>query len=198
MTLTATVRNDGLAATAGGFVVRFYRGDVLTGTVIGEASVAGSLGYQATAAATLVWPAASGLVTITAVLDPQGVVTETNKGNNVASLLLGEIPAPAGLTVAGHAIDHSATLVWTPSPVSGIVRYRIYRAAGAAGPFHLVGLAGGPAYVDSLLSYGQTYYYRVAAEDGAGVVSPAGNVASATVPWPHRLYLPVQLVSHIP
>ena len=88
--------------------------------MLGETTTAGSLGYQMTATAHLVWPAAPGLVTITAVIDPQGVVSETNKGNNAASLLLGEMPAPSGLSAAGHAADRSVTLLWTPPGVAGV------------------------------------------------------------------------------
>ncbi|MEN3356580.1 MAG: hypothetical protein V7637_562 [Mycobacteriales bacterium] len=88
--------------------------------------------------------------------------------------------APTGLTAIGST--GAATLSWTAATDNlSVTGYRVYRSttAGftpAAG--NQVGTPTGTGYVDSGLAAG-TYYYRVAAVDGAGNVGPASGEASA-------------------
>jgi hypothetical protein len=191
VTATATVRNDGLGTAAGGFAVRFYRGDPADGVALGDGTVSSSLAYQVTATVSVSWVATGGLVDVTAQVDAASAVAESNEGNNMLSARLGIVATPKVLAAAGHREGRGITLTWLPSATSGIVRYRVYRAAGQAGTYALVGLATGVVFVDDLLSNGVTYRYKVAAEDAYGVVSPLSDVVWATPPWPQTIHLPL-------
>jgi subtilase family serine protease len=77
-TLTATVANVG-TANAGGIVVRFMEGTQVLGT-----SAAIGLGAGASAQVSISWPGTNprGTHTITAIVDPDNWVSESNEGNN--------------------------------------------------------------------------------------------------------------------
>ena len=63
------------------------------------------------------------------------------------------------------------------------MRYDVYRSTTSGftpGSVNLIGQPTDTGYSDTGLSAG-TYYYRVAAEDGAGHTGPASNEAPATV-----------------
>ena len=88
--------------------------------------------------------------------------------------------APAGLSaVAGVS---SATLSWTAPSFDGgspITGYRIYRGTSAGGEAFLQSVGNVTSFVDSGLTNGSTYYYKVSAENsnGEGALS---NEAAAT------------------
>jgi Concanavalin A-like lectin/glucanases superfamily/Domain of unknown function (DUF1929)/Bacterial Ig domain/Purple acid Phosphatase, N-terminal domain len=88
--------------------------------------------------------------------------------------------APASLTAAGGT--GAAALVWTAATDNlSVTGYRVYRSATAGftpAAANQVGTATGTTYTDTGVTAG-TWYYRVAAVDGAGNVGPASPEASA-------------------
>lgn len=89
--------------------------------------------------------------------------------------------APGSLAATGST--GAATLSWTAATDNiGVTRYDIHRSTTAGftpSAANKVGSSTSLGYVDSGLANG-TYYYRVAAADAAGNLSPASNEASAT------------------
>ncbi len=88
---------------------------------------------------------------------------------------------PTGLAISAQAT--AVTLTW--QPVSSASGYLLSRAAAQAGPFSLVTASAltGTTYVDTAVVSGSTYWYEVAAENGAGSSADSAPV-SATVPLP--------------
>jgi hypothetical protein len=90
--------------------------------------------------------------------------------------------APTGLRVTGGPA--TANLAWTPATDDkAVTGYRIYRSATAdvaPTPANQVATSTGPSYADSGLAAG-TYYYRVAAVDGAQNAGPTSNEVSLTI-----------------
>ena len=90
--------------------------------------------------------------------------------------------APGTLNATGSL--GQAALTWGAATDNVIVaRYNVYRSTTSGftpSAANRVAQPTGTSYVDSGLAAG-TYYYRVAAEDAAGNVGPAGNEASAAV-----------------
>ena len=117
------------------------------------------------------------------------VQAEDGAGNlsaasNEASAIVGDTSpptAPGTLTATGAV--GKATLAWgAASDNVGVVKYDLYR--GTVSGFtptvaNRIAQPAGTSYVDTTTA--GTYYYKVAAEDGAGNIGPASNEASATV-----------------
>ena len=88
---------------------------------------------------------------------------------------------PTGLTATPG--DGQVTLAWTPSPASDVVEHVVLRATRAGGPYTApvtVRGRGGSGGVDTGLTNGTTYYYRVYAVDAAGNESKRSSEVSAT------------------
>jgi hypothetical protein len=78
--------------------------------------------------------------------------------------------------------QHSVALSWDAN-TPGVQGYYVYRAAHTGGPYSQIsGLQGAPAYIDSAVSSGQTYYYVVTALGTNFVESGYSNEAVAIVP----------------
>jgi fibronectin type 3 domain-containing protein len=86
-------------------------------------------------------------------------------------------PSPTGLSAT--AASAQVTLSWTAS--SGATSYNIYRATAAGGEGSTAIATGitTTSYVNTGLTNGTTYYYKVAAVNGGGT-STQSNEASAT------------------
>ena len=86
---------------------------------------------------------------------------------------------PGHLTALGSATQ--ITLLWNPSLDDvGVSGYRVERCQGAGcASFSQLAVTAGPGYVDSVLSTGATYRYRVRAADAAGNVSAYSKVVTA-------------------
>jgi hypothetical protein len=81
--------------------------------------------------------------------------------------------------------QHSVALFWTDT-ASWVVGYNIYRGAAVGGPFTKINSAldSTPAYTDSSILAGQTYYYLATAVDGSGAESAYSNEVQAVIPTP--------------
>ena len=88
---------------------------------------------------------------------------------------------PAAPTLSAHAGDGQVALTW--SAVGGAQSYTVYRGTASNGEGVLVSNVGSPSYVDTAVTNGTTYYYKVTATNinGEGVASnevcasPAAN-----------------------
>ena len=95
------------------------------------------------------------------------------------------IPPSAPGTLSTSVSGNSVALAWAPATDagSGVLRYRVYRSTTSGftpSATSQIATPTGASYSDACLSAG-TYYYRVAAEDGAGNVGPVTNEAAGTV-----------------
>jgi fibronectin type 3 domain-containing protein len=84
-------------------------------------------------------------------------------------------------TTAGTTA-HSVQLNWNASSSSGVSGYRIYRSTISGGYYALLSSPSGPSFTDTSVQSGSTYYYVVAALNGAGQQSPYSNQVTAAVP----------------
>lgn len=82
------------------------------------------------------------------------------------------------------AKKHTVALNWTPSKTPG-VRYNVYRAYTSHGPYTKLTVSpqNAPAYIDSTVIAGQTYYYVATAVNSSGE-SSYSNEAKAVLPYP--------------
>ena len=90
-------------------------------------------------------------------------------------------PVPMAPLLALVAVDAgSVSLAWTPALEGPVpVIYSLRRASAGGGPYSQVVVTGGLDYTDSELDPEETYYYVVAAVDGAGNESEPSNEVSA-------------------
>jgi hypothetical protein len=127
--------------------------------------------------------AAGQSVQVTLTFSPQtsgaasGVLSlASNASNNPTQNLSGVGVAPAA---------HSVALSWTDNG-SGVVGYNVYRGGVSGGPYAKINSAldATPAYSDTSVAAGQTYYYVTTAVDQGGGESGYSNEAQSTVPSP--------------
>lgn len=88
---------------------------------------------------------------------------------------LGAPPIPANL--AGIAGNGQAVLTWNPS--EGATHYNLKRSLVSSGPYDVVAGPNVPAYTDTGLTNGTTYYYVVSADGPLGE-SGNSNVVAVT------------------
>ena len=87
--------------------------------------------------------------------------------------------APASLTATPN-VDR-VELAWQAATDNvGVTSYRVSRSVTPGAGFAPVMTTGSTAWTDRSVAAGTTYYYRVAAQDGASNFSPESNEASAT------------------
>ncbi len=127
--------------------------------------------------------AAGQSVPVTMTFSPQssgsasGVLTVASNGSNSPTQTL------SGVGVAPP--QHSVSLSWTDTN-SGIAGYNVYRGNSAGGPFTQInsGLDATPAYSDTSVAAGQTYYYVATAVNESGAESAYSNEVEGAVPSP--------------
>lgn len=105
------------------------------------------------------------------------VLSVTSNAANAAAQTLN------GVGVA--ATPHSVSLSWTDAD-AGVVGYNVYRGSVSGGPYAQINsaLESTPAYSDSSVTAGQTYYYVTTAVDGSGAESGYSNEAEGVIPTP--------------
>jgi hypothetical protein len=85
-------------------------------------------------------------------------------------------PGPCGLESENHHSQRRVELAW--DPVAGAASYGVLRSTVSGGPYELLTTTDVPAYTDTAVADGVTYYYVVAAVDVAGNESdPSAEVA---------------------
>ncbi len=119
------------------------------------------------------------------------VVAEDAAGNlstpssEVSASVADSTPPSAPTSLAASVLGANVSLSWNPSNDNiGVLRYDLYRgtsAGFAASAANRIAQPTGTAYSDNGLAAG-SYYYKVAAEDAAGNLSPVSNEVVATIP----------------
>jgi len=84
---------------------------------------------------------------------------------------------PTGVTATANSTS-SITVSWRS--VTGATMYYIYRSATADGTYTQVGTSATTLYINTGLSPGTRYYYRVAAYNGGGISSQSGFDSAKT------------------
>ncbi|MDR0706714.1 MAG: fibronectin type III domain-containing protein [Treponema sp.] len=104
--------------------------------------------------------------------------------------------APANVTAVAQST--SGILVSWDS-VSGAASYKVYRGGSADGEYTLAGSPTEPAYTDTELSMGTTYYYKVSAvtSGGEGPLSSAVSTATSVPGAPVNVTAATQWTSGI-
>ncbi len=74
----------------------------------------------------------------------------------------------------------AADLSWSASTGETSISYDIYRSTTESGTYTLVGNSSGTTYTDDNLSLGNTYYYKVAAENDIGTSAQSSDVSVTT------------------
>ncbi|MEQ1932571.1 MAG: fibronectin type III domain-containing protein [Fimbriimonadaceae bacterium] len=87
---------------------------------------------------------------------------------------LGAPSIPTGVT--GVPGNGEATLAWNPS--NGATHYNVKRSLAIGGPFAVIAGPNVPAFTDTGLTNGTTYYYVISADS---VVGESGNSAVVAV-----------------
>lgn len=100
-----------------------------------------------------------------------------DKPSNVASVTTGGYPGPFTLTTT--VTNGTVALEWTPSTRAN--QYYVFRSLSPTGPFQLLGQysSATTTLVDSNVSNGLTYYYRIDAVNN--VASTSSNTVSVTL-----------------
>jgi hypothetical protein len=170
VTFTATVKNNGTAATAPteGFNVKFS----VAGEDILSAAHAGSLAAGQTAQLVGTWIARAGSQPVAALVDPDNGVAETNETNNTqgATVIVAsaEPPAaPAGLTVITKSMN-TVTIGW--NPVADATGYRVFLDG------QYVHFGPATTYTFSNLVRYTEYTLGVTAVDGTGTQSAVSTL----------------------
>lgn len=179
VTITATLRNQGLGALAAGtgFTVNFYDGPPPFGAApFHQVTLAQPLALGETTEVTATYRVSQGgLHDITVVVDADNQVAESDEANNVATAVLGQVPPPGDLVVRADFDTPAVVLEWDAPATSGLARYDVFRADSPGGAFTLVGSTTGTSFVDALATPGREYRYAVTATDDFGVRSATGG-----------------------
>jgi hypothetical protein len=89
-----------------------------------------------------------------------------------------QFPGPCGLGGENHHSQRSVELFW--DAIAGAVSYGVLRGTASGGPYELLATTDLPAYADTAVADGITYYYVVVAGDAAGNESdPSAEVTVA-------------------
>lgn len=88
-----------------------------------------------------------------------GSTTGPDSATAVVATMADTIEPPTNLTAIGNS-PSSIRLNWTP-PASVVDGYRIYRSPTIDGTYTQVGTTNGTEYIDTNLTAGTTYYYKV-------------------------------------
>jgi hypothetical protein len=190
ITITATIRNLGLKATAGAFSVKFYAGDPGSTAPFAQQTFSNSIPLSATLQATAPYtPAQGGMQTIHVVVDADNALLETIEANNSAQATLGTLAPPSQLVVVSDSSSGQFTLAWiTPDPEADLM-FSVYRSTTAGSELELIGTTTDTTFADSFIEPGVQYFYSVAASDNFGVSSPTGAQATAVLPPPLNVTL---------
>jgi hypothetical protein len=118
------------------------------------------------------------------------------KGSASASVsfLSANLASPATMNLSGDGVtstpppppplpNHSVHLAWNSSP-SQIAGYKVYRADISGGPYATISpsTVDSPAYDDSTVASGGSYYYVVTAVNRSGDESQYSNESAAVIP----------------
>ena len=182
LTLAPTALNFG-NATVGSNVSQASSLSATGASVTVSSASLSSAEFSLTGISLPVTIAAGQSVPVTMTFSPQasgsasGILSVASNASNAPTQTL------SGVGVA--APQHSVSLSWTDTN-SGIAGYNVYRGNSAGGPFTQInsGLDATPAYSDTSVAAGQTYYYVATAVNESGAESAYSNEVQGAVPSP--------------
>ncbi|MBI3949429.1 MAG: hypothetical protein HY314_03130 [Acidobacteria bacterium] len=119
-----------------------------------------------------------GLQPITVAVDEANSITESDKSNNSAQVMLGQTPAPMQLFASADSNRRVLSLGWAAPDTKGIDHYEIFRSTTAGRDYEFVGDTTATEFTDNLVRPGVTSYYVVVAVDLYGTRSAFSNEAS--------------------
>jgi hypothetical protein len=178
-----------LAATWDGTTLRLYVNGTQTGSVAAGAVLAASTGAFSIGGNAIWGEYFRGLIDEVRVYDralsASEIQTDLQRAVSSGGAPPDTVPPSAPGTLSAAVSGATVSLAWgaATDAGSGVARYRVYRSTASGftpAAANQVGVATSTGYSDSGLAVG-TYYYRVAAEDGAGNLGASTNEASATV-----------------
>lgn len=98
----------------------------------------------------------------------------------------GYSPISGAQQLSVQQVPNGMQLNWTPSTISGFVYYKVVRSETNGNPYYpndgyvtALSNQSTTSYTDATAISGKTYYYRICAKDGSGVVW-CGNVVNIT------------------
>ncbi len=182
LTLAPTALNFG-NATVGSNVSQTSSLSAAGASVTVSSASLSSAEFSLTGISLPVTIAAGQSVPVTMTFSPQasgsasGILSVASNASNTPTQTL------SGVGVAPP--QHSVSLSWTDTN-SGIAGYNVYRGNSAGGPFTQInsGLDATPAYSDTSVAAGQTYYYVATAVNESGAESAYSNEVEGAVPSP--------------
>jgi hypothetical protein len=101
--------------------------------------------------------------------------TSGTRSHTASTSLLVNVAVPSGLTAAPS--NGQVALSWQPS--AGASGYQVQRSRVSGGPYQTIGCPTPPAFTDSGLTNGTTYYYVVSASFTGGPNSGGESAASS-------------------
>ncbi|MDX3073491.1 PA14 domain-containing protein [Streptomyces sp. NPDC088354] len=114
-----------------------------------------------------------------AAVDKAGNASALSAAVTVTSIDEQAPATPTGLKVAATADGRGYALTW--NAIADAVKYQVYRATSATGPWTALGTPSGASYTDTTAASRTTYLYAVHAVDAAGNLS-GRSAAAGTAP----------------
>src|SRR5712692_4526119 len=119
--------------------------------------------------------------------DATPITGETNIANNISppttvNLSANQPASPVNLQLT--AVSRRAVLTWNPPRDNGgspVIEYKVYRGTSLSQLYILATIGNTTTYEDNTVTNGQTYYYKVAAVNRAGMESAWENSSQGSV-----------------
>lgn len=109
--------------------------------------------------------------------------TNYTDGTGTVSLLVNPVvlsPVPTGLALSPNNLK--VDLNWTTPATGGAgVTYHVYRATVSSGPYASVGTSTSTTFSDTNLMEGQSYWYKISAQNYAGFSANCSPIAATSV-----------------
>ena len=142
--------------------VKFYDGETTPSNFIGEQRITRPLAFNTATPVSVPLTIRQGrLRNITAVVEPEGIVPESDLSNNTARAILGRPPSPLQAFGNSDPERRVISLGWTASGTRGIAQYRVFRSQTPGAGYELVGTTVNTDFIDTLVRPGVQYYYVV-------------------------------------
>ena len=183
--ITANVSNAGLKPLPDGaaLTVKFYDGEARPADLIGERRITRPLAFNTATPVSVPLTIRQGrLRNITAVVESEGIVQESDLSNNTARAILGRPPSPLQLFGNSDPERRVISLGWTASETRGVAQYLVFRSQTPGTGYELVGTTISTNFTDTLVRPGVQYFYVVQTIDIYGTRSSFSNEASARLP----------------
>jgi len=180
ITITVSVRNQGLRTIRDAFTVKLYDGDPSVRPPVASRTVADALPLHGSLPLTFRYVTGrAGPQPIHIVLDRENAVAELNEANNAAGVMLGVVPPPRNVVAVPNNNSNDILLSWAPPEGNEPFRFTVYRKTAGGDDLELLGTTTDSSFTDVFAQPGWEYQYVLVAEDSFGATSTSSF--SATV-----------------